>query len=81
MRGEKKESYPKLEGAWNSHFQATAKDSSEQLLWKKSPPHAHPSRHIRVPHISYHFAHVTATQAPTIIAEEKQSKLMPCKAP
>ena len=47
MKGEKKQSFPKLHGAWNSHFTVTAQDGSEQLLWQKNPPNEHPSREVR----------------------------------
>lgn len=44
MKAEKKQTFPKLHGAWNERFVAEFQDGSEQLLWQKSPPHEHPSR-------------------------------------
>ncbi len=46
MKGEKKQSFPKLHGAWNSHFQITTQDGLEQLLWHRNHPHEHPSRQV-----------------------------------
>ncbi len=39
--------FPQLHGIWDGAFMATFQDGSEQLLWKKNPPHKHPSRYLR----------------------------------
>ena len=40
----KAQKFPQLHGTWDGAFMATFQDGSEQLLWKKNPPHEHPSR-------------------------------------
>ena len=46
MKGDKKQSFPKLQGAWKSHFVVTAEDGLQQSLWQKNPLHQHPSRQV-----------------------------------